>query len=484
MLFNSYIFVFAFLPICLLGYFALNRFKKFTLARGFLFGMSLWFYGYFNPAYILIIFSSILVNFGAYRLIVATDDRKRRKAFMILGVVFDLGLLGYFKYMDFFIGNINALFKGDLPFLHIALPLGISFFTFQQISFVADAYRGEVPKYDFLSYACFVAYFPQLIAGPIVSHSELVPQLMDESKKKFSWDNFSKGMFLFILGLSKKVLLADVFGGAIPYGFTISEKLNSTTAWLVILGYTIQLYFDFSGYCDMAMGLGKMMNLEIPQNFDSPLRSANIGEFWRRWHMTLGRFFTKYVYIPLGGNRKGLVRTCINTMIVFFLSGLWHGAAWTFVVWGVLHGLMLVIYRIFKKAIDRIPKFLTAILNFLFVCFAFVIFRADSFAQALNIFKNAFAFRFGPVDSIFSDAFRVIEIRKVLAVTHLESRFPDMILAGYYIFALILIWFAKTAKSCADRFRPRVLNCILAMFLLMWCVCSFAGKSVFLYFNF
>ncbi|MCR5278311.1 MAG: MBOAT family protein [Lachnospiraceae bacterium] len=484
MLFNSYLFIFLFFPVCMAGFFGLNHFRKFQAARVFLFAMSMWFYGYFNPSYILIILSSILINYLAYRYINAHKESPSKKVAMILAVTANLLILGFYKYMDFFIENINTVFKTDYPLLHIMLPLGISFFTFQQISFVVDAYRNEVPDYDFISYACFVSYFPQLIAGPIVSHKELVPQLMSEDNKTFSWDNFAKGAYLFILGLSKKVLLADVFGGAVPYGFTIAENLNSTTAWLVIFGYTIQLYFDFSGYCDMAMGIGKMMNMDIPQNFNSPFKSKDMQELWGRWHMTLNRFLTSYVYIPLGGNRKGKFRTYLNVMIVFFLSGLWHGAAWTYVIWGLLNGVAVSLARMLKKPISFNPRLVAAPINFVIWALLFVIFRAESFSQAFAIYRNAFSFDFGPIDYTYKEAFRVIEIKKVLAFTHIEGRFPYLILIGFYVTALFIIFGCKTAYSHMQSFKPKVSNCIVSMFLLLWAICSFAGKSVFLYFNF
>lgn len=253
MLFNSYIFILLFLPLCIVGYFALNHFQQYTLGQLFLLGMSLWFYGYFNVSYLLIIIASILINYGAYMLIEKFRGKPACKGVMAAGVVINVGILFYFKYMDFFIGNVNALFRTNLSFLNIALPLGISFFTFQQISFIVDAYRGELPKYNLLYYASFVTFFPQLVAGPIVTHDELIPQFLDGEKKKLDTDNLAKGMYIFVLGLAKKVLLADKFGGAVTYGFTTLEQLNSVSALIVMLSYTIQIYFDFSGYCDMAV---------------------------------------------------------------------------------------------------------------------------------------------------------------------------------------------------------------------------------------
>lgn len=356
MLFNSYIFILLFLPICIIGYFGLNHFKKFTLAQLYLLILSLWFYGYFNPSYLLIIAMSILSNYLLSYAMARTVKPILKKAELLIGIAFNLGILFYYKYYDFFIENINALFATDYSLKHILLPLGISFFTFQQLSYVIDAYRGEVSEYRFLQYASFVVYFPQLVAGPIVTHDELIPQFMDESKKQFCWDHFEKGLYIFALGLAKKVLIADVFGNAANWGFSNIPLLDGTNAALTALAYTIQIYFDFSGYCDMAIGIGQMMNIDLPVNFDSPYKAVTITDFWSRWHKTLTRFFTKYIYIPLGGNRKGLLRTCINIMIVYLCSGFWHGANWTFVLWGCMHGLFSIITRCCSRFFRKIPK--------------------------------------------------------------------------------------------------------------------------------
>ena len=299
MLFNSYIFILFFLPICIAGYFAWNHFGKIKMGLAFLLGMSLWFYGYFNVKYLSIILTSIFFNYFCY--IILKKARRTKKLLLGAAVTFNIGILFYFKYYDFFVENINLIFKTDITLKNLLLPLGISFFTFQQISFLVDAYRGEIGKYSFLEYALFVTFFPQLIAGPIVTHDELIPQLLDKGKKRFCWDNFAKGIYIFTLGLGKKVLLADTFGNAANWGFSHIDILDTTNAVIVMLSYTIQIYFDFSGYCDMALGIGKMLNIDLPINFNSPYKALTITEFWKRWHITLTRFLTKYLYFPLGG---------------------------------------------------------------------------------------------------------------------------------------------------------------------------------------
>ena len=497
MLFNSYIFILLFLPICILGYFTLNHYKKYKLGQAFLLVMSLWFYAYNSVKYLLVLVASVLINYGVYLLLqnageIPSNDvnssnargGRSRKAIMVLGVVINVGILLYFKYMDFFIDNINGIFGMDIAFLRIALPLGISFFTFQQISFIVDAYRGEIPGYCFLDYACFVTYFPQLIAGPIVTHDELVPQFMDEEKKKFNADNVLQGIYIFTMGLAKKVLLADTFGKVVKYGYTLPEALNSITAIITIMAYTIQIYFDFSGYCDMAIGIGKMMNIELPLNFNSPYKACNIIEFWDRWHMTLTRFFTKYVYIPLGGSRKGNIRTYVNVFLVFLISGFWHGASWNFVLWGAMHGALNILTRICRKVVDRIPRVISWLFTFAFVNIAWVFFRAENIPQALTVIQRVFSGGFVVNDPTFYSEICSPEIREILSIFSLEERFPALVLVAYFALALLLIVGSKNAYEKMLKFKPTLLNMGLTLFLLVWSVFSFAGISTFLYFNF
>ena len=478
MLFNSYIFIFLFLPICILGYFLLNKTQKYQLGHGFLLGMSLWFYGYFNPAYLLIIIASIIVNYGIYRIM------HGRKPVMVLGVVVNLGIIAYFKYMDFFIENINAIAKTDWPLLHIMLPLGISFFTFQQISFIVDAYRGQVPDYDFLTYACYVTFFPQLIAGPIVTHDELIPQLRDVSKKTFNWDNFSKGLYIFAIGLGKKVLLADVFGVAVNWAYDDITVLKATNAILIMWAYTIQIYFDFSGYCDMAIGLGKMLNIDLPVNFNSPYKATTITEYWDRWHMTLTRFFTRYVYIPLGGNRKGVVRTYVNIFMVFFLSGLWHGAAWSYVFWGVLNGIFVIITRFFKKYFNGMHPAFGWLITMTFVNFTFIVFRAKTITDAIYIMKQILYVDFTNIDVNILYAFQTPLLKYLLDGTAVTHSLPFIYVGIYYFMALFIILGCRNSKELADDFKPKATNMLWTVVLLVASIVSFSGISTFLYFNF
>ena len=309
---------------------------------------------------------------------------------LALGLTINLGLLFYFKYFNFFIDNCNFLFGTDLQFAKIALPLGISFFTFQQLSFIIDRYREDAPCYGFWDYACFITYFPQLIAGPIVLHSEFVPQLQERKNRRLDVDLFFDGAALFILGMGKKVLLEDVLAIIVNAEYNSIPYLDAVSAWVTIICYMLELYFDFSGYCDMARGLGKMFGFELPENFNSPLMATSVKDFWRRWHMTLSRFLTTYIYIPLGGNRKGLAVKCLNLMIVFLVSGFWHGANWTYVVWGLLHGLAMVWEAVFPKLRFKF-EWLNRLCTGIFVTFTFSIFRSESLEQAWALIQKLFA---------------------------------------------------------------------------------------------
>lgn len=487
MLFNSYVFVLVFLPICLIGYFTLNHFQYKETAKCFLLGMSLWFYGFFNVRYLLIIIVSIVFNYIFSTMLEHLNKQNRRKAVLLLGLLFNLGLLFYFKYFDFFLDNLNFIFKSEFALRNIVLPLGISFFTFQQISYIIDFYRGGVPHYRFLDYALFVSFFPQLIAGPIVTHEELVPQLRDESRKCFDWENFVRGVYIFTLGLAKKVLLADTFGNAVNIGFSDVAGLDTTNAVIVMLAYTIQIYFDFSGYCDMAVGAAKMLNIELPVNFDSPYKAFTVAEFWKRWHITLTRFFTKYVYIPLGGNRKGQARTYLHVMIVFCVSGLWHGANWTFIMWGACHGLFVVINRAFKGYFEKLHPALNWLITFSFLNVTWVVFRADTIRDAVRLLNRIVQLKFGVIDPDIIECFNLPEFRfllnQVIKLPILKY-YPGILLLAFFVVSLLIILGSENAYERMERFRPTMPRLIRVSILMVWCIFSFSGVSTFLYFNF
>lgn len=392
MLFNSYEFIFFFFPITFITYFFLLQKRLIVGAKAFLIFASLFFYSWWNIIYLPLILSSMLFNYVIGNSVNENFKKVKisKKSLLIFGITINLSLLGYFKYSDFFIENFNLAFNSSIPLLHLALPLAISFFTFQQIAYLVDSYRGETKEYDFLNYALFVTFFPQLIAGPIVHHLEMMPQFASKFNLVKKYKNIASGLFIFSIGLFKKVVIADTFALWATNGFDNTEVLNLVEAWATSLSYTFQLYFDFSGYTDMAIGAALLFNIKLPLNFNSPYKALNIQDFWRRWHITLSRFLKDYVYIPLGGNRKGNFRTYNNLLATFILGGIWHGAGWTFIFWGFLHGIGLVIHRAFSSLNLKLPKVIAWFLTFNFVNIAWVFFRAKEWGDALKVLSGMF----------------------------------------------------------------------------------------------
>lgn len=403
MLFNSYAFLFLFLPVTFLGFFQIGRYSR-PLAALWLFAASLFFYGWWNPAYVGLLLASIFFNYAVGTALSRehTLDHFRRKKWILgLGVAANLGLLGYYKYANFFIANTDTVLNLSLQIEPIILPLGISFFTFTQIAFLVDAYRGEVKESNFIHYGLFVSYFPHLIAGPVLHHKEMMPQFALPATYRVHWENLSVGLTIFSIGLFKKVVLADGVAPIASHVFAIAANGGTLTfmeAWVGALAYTFQLYFDFSGYSDMAIGISRLFGVKLPLNFDSPYKAVNIIEFWRRWHMTLSRFLRDYLYFSLGGNRKGPVRRYLNLMATMLLGGLWHGAGWTFVMWGALHGVYLVINHAWQqvriamghdlKHTTPLGRFVSMTLTFLVVVIGWVFFRAKSFDVALSVLRG------------------------------------------------------------------------------------------------
>ena len=348
---------------------------------------SLFFYSWWNVAYLPLILSSMLFNYVIGNSLNENFKQVRihKSSLLAFGIIANLALLGYFKYTDFFLENFNLAFDGSVPLLHLALPLAISFFTFQQIAYLVDSYRRETAEYDFLNYALFVTFFPQLIAGPIVHHAEMMPQFASRWNLVKNYKNIATGLFIFSIGLFKKVVIADTFAKWATAGFDHAEVLNLLEAWATSLSYTFQLYFDFSGYTDMAIGAALLFNIKLPINFNSPYKALDIQDFWRRWHITLSRFLRDYIYIPLGGNRKGPFRTYNNLLATFILGGIWHGAGWTFVFWGFMHGMALVVHRFWKQLGFTMPKVLAWFITFNFINIAWVFFRAKEWDDAIKV---------------------------------------------------------------------------------------------------
>jgi alginate O-acetyltransferase complex protein AlgI len=392
MIFSSPEFILLFLPIVFLGYFSLNRFRLVLAGKAWLVAASLFFYTYWNIAYLPLLLGSIFFNFAVgtslspYR---TSGYLRVSRRFVLAGsITTNLAFLGYFKYANFLVDNINFTFNATYVLPQILLPLGISFFTFTQIAYLVDSYRGEAKEYDFLNYVLFVTFFPHLIAGPILHHREMMPQFDSRWNLAVRYRNIVLGLFIFSIGLFKKVVIADTFAIWANAGYDGKITLDFFRAWGTSLSYTFQLYFDFSGYCDMAIGAALLFNIWLPINFNSPYKALDIQEFWQRWHMTLGRYLRDYVYIPLGGNRCTTVRVYFNLMATFVLGGLWHGASWMFVIWGALHGAALVGHRAWSGLGLRMPKAVAWLLTFSFVNITWIFFRAKTLDEALRVLRG------------------------------------------------------------------------------------------------
>ncbi|MDQ1329605.1 MAG: Acetyltransferase [Candidatus Poribacteria bacterium] len=448
----------------LFGYFWLLRRKLILGSKLWLVGGSFIFYAYWNIVYVPLLLESIFVNFFIGSALGGELPSKiPKRVVLILGILFNLCLLAYFKYTDFFIENFNGLFDPDIPLTYIVLPLGISFFTFTQIAFLVDSYKGEVKEYDVLNYMLFVSYFPHLLAGPILHHAQMIPQFTNRWNWAIRWRNIATGLFLFSIGLFKKVVIADTFSEFVHQGFDIVDKLNFVEAWMTSLSYTFQIYFDFSGYTDMAIGISLMFNIRLPINFNSPYKAKNIQDFWRRWHITLSQFLREYVYIPLGGN-KGAKREHYNNLaIVFFIGGLWHGAAWTFIMWGILHGCAVILHRIWTNSGLRMWDWMGWFITFNFVNFTWIFFRAEDIKSAGKVLAGMT----GCNGILFTSSFSEIQV-----------------MALWIILLFVIILAFKNSMQLLDTFRSRITKVYLTAAVLLISILSLAKESAFIYFNF
>lgn len=384
MLFNSYEFIFLYLPFSIVGYFYFGK-RNIKWATLWLVIVSFLFYGWFDYRFVPLLFISICFNYFIGKRI---EIGKYKRKWLFAGIAVNIFVLGYFKYTGFFVENINLLYGSKLINLErIILPLGISFFTFTQTGYLVDAYRGETRNDSFLTYCEFVTIFPHLIAGPIINHKHMLPQFLNLNNFKINYDNVAKGITLFAIGLFKKVMIADTLSQWVGDVFVRANDLSCIEAWIGALGYTLQLYFDFSAYSEMAIGLGLMLNMIFPVNFDSPYQARNIIEFWHRWHMTLGNWVKNYLYIPLGGNCYGELIKMRNLLLSMVLIGFWHGAGWTYIFWGAMHGFALVINHQWRRFNVQLPDKFSRVITFIFVMIAWVFFRAESFQDAISVLK-------------------------------------------------------------------------------------------------
>lgn len=462
MLFNSTIFLFAFLPIVYVVFWMLrtkNARYIWLAVTGYVF------YGYWNPAFcLLMLFSTLVSYFAGLGFLRWGTDARARRWLLVTPIAVDLLLLAYFKYADFGLSILNSALeytgRQPIPLLHILLPVGISFYTFHTITYIVDSYRGVIrPTSNFFEFACYVSLFSQLVAGPIVRFSELQEDLenIDHSNPR---RYLEEACSFFIIGLSQKLLIADTIAQIIDPALKDVSSLSTMGAWLCVLGYTYQLYFDFSGYSNMAIGLGFLFGMHIPKNFDSPYRALNPSDFWQRWHISLSRCLRDYLYIPLGGNRKGEAKTYRNLLITMLLGGLWHGAAWTFIVWGAYHGLLLCFYRMFAGAWDRQPVWMQRAVMFLLAVIGWTVFRAPTMSDATGLLSRMVTPHAG-ADLIGTGMLAgTIAVAALLAhagpstfnLTHRWRPIPALALALAFVLCLLRIYGAESSPFLYFQF--------------------------------
>jgi alginate O-acetyltransferase complex protein AlgI len=466
-LFNSGEFCFIFLPVVLALFYAASHFHLTRVAIWILGISSAFFYVYGTPIvrgplgiplppYLFLLLGSIVGNY----VIGASLRRNRHRWFLVFGITANLAVLGYFKYWNFFIDNLNAEAGTDIIWPHIFLPLGISFYTFQSIAYLADCNEGKVGRHSMLDFAVFLHFFPQLIAGPIVHHREILPQFRSPRTFVINHRNLATGFALFTIGLAKKVLIADRFSGWVGEHFSHLDRLSPEQAWAAVTYFGFQLYFDFSGYTDMAIGLGLLFNVRYPQNFNSPYKSVTLIDFWRRWHMTLSRFLRDYVYIPLGGNRLGKFRRYINLLVTMLLGGFWHGAAWTYVVWGAWHGFFLAVNHAWEDRGWKLPPLVGRVLTLVVVFVGWAFFRSHTFHDSVTLISTMFG---GP---------------------HQGRDLPNVTQLTWLAIITPVVLFAPNSTEIISRMKPTLLWACAVVILFLITAYHFDQTTEFLYYQF
>ena len=500
MILPSYSFIFIFLPLVVILYHLANSRQLYLAGKVILLVSSAVFYALLTPGIkgLIALFVSVLVCYLLASFGLGSGVPKAvRKISLAFGVTASISFLIYCRYL----GYINELLVNSggtgLTFEAVIVPVGISYFTFSQIAYLVDTYRNPDTRYSFADYLLFVSFFPKISVGPIALAGEMIPQFNDPSRKKVDYNNLSIGFYRFTLGLSKKLLLADSLGKYADSAYANIPSLGSADAALAILSYTLQIYFDFSGYCDIASGICKMLNIDLCENFDGPYKSLSIREFWKRWHMTLTAFLTKYLYIPIGGSRKGKVRTYLNVMIVFLVSGIWHGAGTGYIVWGLFHGAGMVFCRIFEKPLKwmeshKITKALLWIFNTAYVAVLFSIFRGESIGKGIEFLKHlipaAGHSSFALSQSFLLPMFQTYELNYALKLLHVPvNEYGGLILCiGYIVVAMAIILFAPNVRQITAKVKekPRAVFAIPVALALVWSFVSLSGISTYIYYNF
>ncbi|MGE3610893.1 MAG: MBOAT family protein [Bacteriovoracaceae bacterium] len=485
MVFNSYLFIFLFLPSTWIIYFGLNRYRLTELSKAWLLIASLFYYSYWNIKYLPLILVSISVNFFLTEKLTQIENENKRKLLFYIGLLFNIGLLGYYKYTGFFLENLSLLTGSHIEFIKVALPVGISFYTLQQIAYLIDVYQGAITQGKrILEYALFVVFFPHLLAGPIVHFEEMLPQYQSLKNKVINKKNISLGIFIFTLGLFKKVMIADSLSVWVNDAYSDTSKLHLFYAWGTSLAYTLQLYFDFSGYSDMAIGIGRLFNFELPQNFNSPLKAANINDFWSRWHMTLTSFIRTYIFTPMVKILpKGFHFNMLAMVLAMTIAGIWHGPSWTYIVYGILHGLAIVVHYYWKKTKRKLPYFLGWLITFNFVNLSFIIFRSNTLNDAFNVMKGMLGLQNIRIPKTGINAIKNLHehlgIQRGPYMTNDENLQLSLIIIGFFILLKL-----KNTRYWQENFKPSISLAILTGVMFVLCLFGLNRVSDFIYFNF
>lgn len=482
MQFNSYFFILGYFPALFIFYYLFNRIHI-TVGKIFLVIGSAFFYIYGGWDIASVLGISVLINYSFSVMISKVSKWKR--FFMSMAVVANVFLLLYFKYVNFFCENISIAFGREYTIKQIILPLGISFFTFQQIMYVLSVYRSDMKNVNLLDYLVYILFFPKLIMGPLIEPMDLISQFNDKNRKNINWNNVSYGIKIFSFGLFKKLVLADTLSIAVAWGYSNIDVSTSMDWFIIMLCYSFVIYFDFSGYCDMAVGISKLLNIDLPINFDSPYKALSIRDFWKRWHISLTEFLKRYVYIPLGGNRRGRIRTYVNIMIVFIISGLWHGANWTFILWGGAHGFLNVLDRVFEKSKMKLHQVVNWSCTFLSVNILWLLFRSDSIGQWCDLILKMFTFQNMAVSDGLINCFVLPETSFLLRLLGLEN--VDTAVRGFSLLIFILV--AYGICLIPDNNYRRIeknswITMVLAALAFVWSFLCLSSESVFVYFNF
>jgi len=481
MQFNSYVFILLFLPITVFLYFLANKFKpivgKFVIVIA-----SIVFYAMGRTNMLFYIGLSMLINYG---LALAIKKCKFKKIMLALPIIVNIGLLLYFKYLNFAITNINTFFGKEFQLQEIILPLGISFYTFQQIAYIIATERGELKNNNIIDYLAYILYFPKLVMGPLIDPVDFISQLNQDERRKADMTNIATGIKIFSLGLIKKVLLADTFAMAVSWAYTNIDVVTSMDCILLVLFYTFEIYFDFSGYSDMAVGVSSMINIDLPINFDSPYKAISIRDFWKRWHISLTKFLTKYIYIPLGGSRKGIIFTYVNVLIVFLVSGLWHGANWTFILWGLLHGLFSCFERIFDKVEEKVFMPVRWVCTFGVVSVLWLLFSARTVGQWKMILFKILSMQSTAVSDGMIASFNLVESQffyKMLDLNYLPTNIRGFNMLIFILVACFICFVPENNYKKKENLN--IGSLLLASFAFIWGVLCLGAESTFVYFGF